>query len=306
MALSTSTVPIMTSYDGQVIENLDLYVDHGDAITVRHDNVIIRNVRIHHSEGNGVLVDGAQHVTVENSEIINIAPPDGQAPETSENICNIQAENSPNLTIRNVTVRDGSAGIYLVDSPGAEISHVDGYNFHGPFPRGQFVQFNRSGDSSLSDFYAFNNPETSHPEDVISAFASPNVTISNGVIDGNNSVSGVGIMFEADSSGGRVTNVDAIHMGNGAFSSYTSDVVFDDTRSFDSIWSDQGRGISLSNGVQWGIAADGISILNSSYTDPGNPGNIAWDRSVAAVFELREDEGATPMSPIINQYDWMM
>ena len=71
--------------------------------------------------------------------------------------------NSPNLTVHNATLRDGSSGIYLVNSPGADISHVDGYNFHGPLPRGQFVQFNNSGDSTLTDFYVLNHAATSAP-----------------------------------------------------------------------------------------------------------------------------------------------
>jgi hypothetical protein len=37
-------------------------------------------------------------------------------------------------------------------------------------------------------------------------------TITNGVIDGNNSPSGAGVMFEGNSQGGHVQNVDVIHM----------------------------------------------------------------------------------------------
>ena len=59
-------------------------------------------------------------------------------------------------------------------------------NFHGPFPRGQFVQFDKSGNSSLTNFYVYNDPAHSHPEDNVSVYYSPNVTISNGLIDGNN------------------------------------------------------------------------------------------------------------------------
>jgi hypothetical protein len=304
--LTKTTNTVRSTRDGQVIENLDIWVDNGHGIQVTHDNVIIRNVRIHHKEGNGIYVSGARNVTIEKSEVINSSPPSGINPETSSKLSNIETLNSPDITIRNVTVRDGSSGIYLVDSPNADLQHVDGYNFHGPMPRGQFVQFNRSGNSTLTDFYVHNDRGNSHPEDNVSVYASPNVRISNGVIDGNNSVTGVGIMFEAGSSGGRVKNVDAIHMGNGAFSSYVGDVVFDDTRTFDSIYGDQGRGMSASKGVHFGIASYGVSILNSTYTHPGNPGNIAWDRSKAAAYNVREDAGATPMAHIVNDFDWIV
>jgi hypothetical protein len=304
--LAKMTSPIKSSHAGQVIENLDIYVDSGNAIQISHDNVIVRNVRVHHKDGKGIYVVGAKNVKIENSEVINADPPRGLATESRDGITNIEALKAPDLTIRNVTVRDGSTGIYLVDSPSAEIAHVDGYNFHGPMPRGQFVQFNRSGNSSLTDFYSYNDKNNSHPEDNISVFASPNVRISNGVIDGNNSVTGVGIMFEHGSTGGRVNNVDAIHMGNGAFSSYADNVVFDDTRTFDSIYADQGRGMSASKGLHWNIAAGSISILNSTYTDPGNPSNISWDRSKASAYNVREDAGATLMSHITNNFGWLL
>ncbi|MER8438909.1 right-handed parallel beta-helix repeat-containing protein [Mesorhizobium sp. M1312] len=287
-----------------MIENLDIYVTNGDAVTITHDNVILRNCRIHHVEGDGVMVSGANGVTIENTEVINADPPAGIDPETSPNINNINAENASNLTVHNTTVREGSTGIYLLNSPGADLSHVDGYDFHGPMPRGQFVQFNNSGNSSLTDFYAVNDAGSSHPEDIVSVYGSPNTTISNGVIDGNNSVTGVGVMFENGSTGGRVQNVDAIHQGNGAFSSYASDVTFDDTRSFDGINEDQGRGLSASNGLIWNVSSGGVSVLNSSYTNPGNPNNIIWDKSKAVVADVQEDAAATPMAHVDNQFAW--
>lgn len=302
--LTHTTTAIRSEYDGQVIENLDIYVTKGDAVTITHDNVVLRNCRIHHVEGDGVSVSGATGVRIENTEVINADPPEGIDPETSADIINIKAENSANLTVQNTTVREGSTGIYLFNSPGAELSHVDGYDFHGPFPRGQFVQFNNSGNSTLTDFYAVNNPDGSHPEDIVSVYASPNTTISNGVIDGNNSVTGVGVMFENGSTGGRVENVDAIRQANGAFSSYVGDVTFDDTRSFDGINEDQGRGLPSSNGLIWNVSSGGVSILNSTYTDPGNPSNIVWDRSKAVVADVAEDPSATPMAHIDNQFAW--
>src|SRR5262249_43477628 len=237
-------------------ENLDIYVDNGDAVTITNDNVILRNVRIHHAEGDGVVVTGASNVTIENAEVINSSPPSGINPETSENRVNIVGEDAPNMTIHDVTVRDGSSGIYLLNSPGADISHVDGYNFHGPMPRGQFVQLDKSGDSTLTDFYVHNDAGSSYPEDNVSVYQSPNVAISNGVIDGNNSETGVGIMFEGGSDGGSVSNVDVIHQGNGGFSTYDSSVVFDHTRSFDNIYADQGRGPSASDALIWNVSDD--------------------------------------------------
>ena len=299
--LTLSTTPIRTSHDGQVIENLELHVASGDAITVTNDNVIIRNCVIYHQSGDGISLFGASNVTIENCEIINSSPPTGNRPETSADIININAYNSPNLTVDHVTLRDGSSGMYLLESPGTTISNVEGYNFHGPMPRGQFVQFDKSGDSSLTNFYVYNDPAHSYTEDNISVYNSPNVTVSNGLIDGNNSPSGVGVMFEGNSGGGLVSHVDAVHMGDGAFSSYSKDVTFDYTRSFDNIATDQGRGLPLSNALIWNVSNAGISIEHSTYTHPGNPSNIVWDDDKAVLADVHQDPNATPMQhPVTN------
>ena len=47
-------------------------------------------------------------------------------------------------------------------------------------------------------------------------------------------------------------------------------------------------------------------IVERSYTDPGNPKNIVWDRSKGVTVQLREDTGATPMNHIANDFDWMV
>ena len=132
------------------------------------------------------------------------------------------------------------------------------------------------------------------------------MTISNGVIDGNNSRTGVAVMFEDGSTGGRVDNVDAIHQGNGAFCAWdgANNVIFNDTRSFDNIYADQGRGVSASNAVIWAVNADGVSIQNSTYTDPGNPNNIVWEGHRAAEVDVHEAPNATPMEHIVNHYAW--
>jgi hypothetical protein len=303
--LTHSTTPIHTTQDGQIIEGLDLYVDSGDAITVSNDNVIIRDCRIHYQDGSGVVVEGAKNVTIENSEIINSSPPDGQNPETSPELYNIMAYQAPDLKVDHVTLRDGSSGIYLLESPNAQLTNLEGYNFHGPFPRGQFVQFDKSDGGSLSNFYVQNDPEHSMPEDVISVYQSPNVHVSQGLIDGNNSVSGVGVMFEGNSQGGTVDHVDAVHQGNGAFSSYSPDVSFDYTRSFDNIDADQGRGEPASDALIWNVSNSGVSIDHSTYTHPANPGNIVWDDSKAVVANVTEAPNAHPMSsPVHNDFFW--
>ncbi|MBD8906864.1 calcium-binding protein [Methylorubrum zatmanii] len=301
--LTYSTTPIRTTHDGQVIENLDLWVSDGDAIVVDHNNVVIRNVTIHHADGNGIVVDDASGVTVENSLIVNSDPPSGNQGETEVETTGIRVLNSPNFTASHVTLQDSGTGIYLGQSPGAKLSYVEGHNFHGPYPGGQFVQFFESPNGNLSNFAVSNDSNKSHVEDNVSVIESQNVSISNGVIDGNNSPSGVGVMFETNSQGGHVENVDVIHMGNGGFSSYSDDVTFINTRSFDNFAGDQGRGVSMSNGLIWNATGDGVKILDSTYTDPSVPNNIVWGPSSDGA-DVTAAPSATPMTPIHNVFSW--
>ncbi|MBB5761661.1 Ca2+-binding RTX toxin-like protein [Methylorubrum rhodesianum] len=301
--LIASTTPIRTTHDGQIIENLDLWVSDGDAIRVEHDNVVIRNVTIHHADGHGIVVEDSSGVSVQNSLIVNSDPPDGNQGLTGE-ATGIRVVNSPDFTASHVTLQDSGTGIYLGQSPGAKLSDIEGHDFHGLYPSGQFVQFFHSPNGSLTNFAVTNDPGHSHVEDNVSIIDSQNVSIANGVIDGNNSPSGVGVMFEGDSQGGHVQNVDVVHMGNGGFSSYSDDVSFVDTRSFDNIAHDQGRGNPMSNAVIWNASGDNVSIEDSTYTDPAVANNITWGASASGA-DVSAAPSATPMTPIHNVFDWV-
>ena len=319
VALTHSTTPIYTTQDGQVIQNLDLYVNSGDAITVTNNNVVIENVRIHYngdSNGaawgggaSGILINGAQNVTIQHVEVDNTAPPSGSNPASKINY-DIYGINAPNLHINDATVKDGSTGVWLGNSPGATFTNIDGYNFHGPMPRGQFIQLDHSDSATINGFYAYDGPNSSYTEDNISVFYSKNVQISNGLIDGNNSPNGVGVMFEGTSQGGTVSHVDAVHMSNGAFSAYSNNITFDYTRSFDNTNVEGGgRGTPSSNALIWNVSGDGsstgVSLLHSTYTHPANPGNIVWNPSTAVAVDVHQDANAVPMDdPVVHHFEW--
>ena len=104
------------------------------------------------------------------------------------------------------------------------------------------MQFNKSPNCILEDFSVINDPETSWVEDNISIFRSDNCVVRRGLIDGNNSPSGVAIMFEK-STGGLVEDIDALHQGNGSFATYPSwNITWRRVRTKDNICTDQGRG----------------------------------------------------------------
>jgi hypothetical protein len=304
--LTKTTSPIKTSYAGQVIQGLDVWVEDGNAIQINHDNVIVRNVRVHHKTGDGINVTNAKGVRIERVEVINMDPPNGFDGESDTSIINIEGFKAPNLTITNSTVRDGASGIYIQQSPGVVIDHVDGYNFHGGFPRGQFVQFGFSDGSRLTNFYTKSDLYNSRTEDNVNVYHSNNVTIENGVIDGNNSPSGVGVLFEGDSGGGVVRNVDVVRQSSGGFSSYSNNVDFFDVRVFDGYNTDIGRGKSMSNGLSFAVTASGVGYDDATYTRPANPNNIFWGSQPAEFLDITAAPNATVMDfrPYINEWNW--
>ena len=306
--LTKTTSPIKTSYVGQVIEGLDVWVENGNAIQINHDNVIVRNVRVHHKTGDGINVTDAKGVKIDHVEIINMDPPRGFNGESDTSIINIEGFNASNLTITNTTVRDGASGIYIQQSPNVVVDHVDGYNFHGGFPRGQFVQFGFSDGSRLTNFYTKSDLYNSRTEDNINVYHSNNVTIENGVVDGNNSPSGVGVLFEGDSGGGIVRNVDVVRQSNGGFSSYSANVDFFDVRVFDGYNTNIGRGKAMSNGLSFASMASGVGYDDATYTRPANSGNIFWGSHAAEFLDIRQDAAAIVMdhSQWVHKWNWII
>ena len=133
--------------------------------------------------------------------------------------------------MKNIRLEGGSAGIQCSTCPNIKASYIEARNMRGPYPRGQCVQFGLSDNARLTDFYCMND-ETSWSEDNISMWRSSNAYVARGVIDGNYSVNGVGVMFEgsaADIEGGLCEQVDALNQSNTCFSAYGGkNVVYQD------------------------------------------------------------------------------
>ncbi|WP_200930108.1 right-handed parallel beta-helix repeat-containing protein, partial [Methylobacterium sp. Leaf86] len=182
--------------EGDVIRNLDIYVDSGPGIDIDNvNNVTVENVRIHINgnggteEGAGIRIMRGNNVDIQNVEVFNEGAPETGAERTPDHY-GISAFEAEALSVTNATFHDTSTGVLVQYSPGATLEGIEGYDMRGPFPRGQLVQFGESPDSSLNNFYVHNDPKVAWTEDNISVYYSDNVTVSNGVIDGNNSPSG--------------------------------------------------------------------------------------------------------------------
>ncbi len=296
----------MADHDGQIIESLHIVASSGAGIEVDgYSGIVIRNCLIEHAAGPGITFSSAANMHIENVDVVNTgAPASGANPSTDWN--DIYGESSTGVVITHARVTRGSSGIYLQDSPGAQLSFIEGHDIRGPDPRGQLVQFNRCDDAVLEDF-SVENGATSWPEDDVSIYQSSNVAVRRGLIDGDNSPSGDGVMFElsgGSSSGGLCEDVDAVHMGNGCFAGYpATNVTFRRTRCRDNICTDQGRGVPSSGGLAWAgsPSSSNLQILASSYH--GLCSTLVWDMAAFSTVDLTDDD-FTPRAPIRLHFCW--
>lgn len=298
--------PVRVTRDGQVIELLRIVSTNGPAIDVDgYSGVVIRNVEIRHAGGAGIRFANADGIHIENVSIEHTgAPASGQNPSSDLN--NIDGYGSAAPVVTHVRLTRGSSGIYLNQCPDSNLSFIEGHDFRGPFPRGQVVQWDTSDRGKLEDFSVV-NPSTSWPEDNVNMYKSMDMQVRRGFIDGNNSPSGVGAIFDGDTSTGVVEDVDAVHMGNGCFSAYAggTNIVFRRTRCRDNICGDQGRGAPLSNALMWSghPGYTDLKIEASTYFAACNPNNIVWPANTFSVLEIAEQDFA-PRATISNGFCW--
>jgi hypothetical protein len=302
----TDSGPITVTQNNQVIEELRITTSGTPGITVNgFSGVTIRNCEILHASGKGIEFNNADDLTIEDSNIVlTNAPASGALP--SKQWRNINGANSDDVTIQRVRLTRGSSGIYAYLCPRIEISNLEGYDFRGPFPRGQTVQLNGCPNAVIQDFYSLNEAATSWPEDNISVYASPGTIVRRGHIDGNNAKSGVGVMVEDGSDGTLVEDVDSIRMMNGAFSAYPStNTTFRRCRTRENICTDQGRGAPLSGGLLFASAPGSVNTRfdDCSYWLPCKPNNILWDASTVTLNDITEEE-FTMRTPVTNTFDW--
>jgi hypothetical protein len=220
--------------NGLVVEGLAIEQRAGSqqaALVCRNaNNVVLRHLRvIHPATAPGIKFEGCHGIRIENVEVIAT----GHDGSLSPNPCRLHAPGpdcdsvhglrSDSVRITNLRATGGSSGVQLAECRNAVLQRIAVHNVRGPYPRGQCVQFSNSDKAVLEDFHCKNELMASWTEDSISAWRSSDVVIRRGLVDGNNSPTGVGINFEGSDShthGGLLEQVDAIRMGGGCFSGY--------------------------------------------------------------------------------------
>jgi hypothetical protein len=298
--------PVTASQDGQVIEGLRIVAMGIPAIRVNgHSKVTLRNLDIRHSGAPGISFSSADDIVIENVSVEHTGAPASGANPSADRV-NIVGSNSSRVRIKGARLRRGSSGIYLTASPDSLLQMIEGYDFRGPYPRGQLVQWDTSDNGVLEDFSVI-NPPTSWPEDDVNAYRSKNMTIRRGLVDGDNSPSGVGVIFDNTGSFGLVEDVDAVRMGDGCFSDYDAGVgvTFRRTRCRDNICTDQGRGVPLSNALMWAGHGDGSKccvIEQSVYFNSCND-NLVWPMSAFDMVGLTKSD-FTPRPALQQTFCW--
>ncbi len=296
--------PIVIDTPGAVVDGLHITARGGPAVLITAPNVTISNLHIEHDDGPGIRAVNADGLVITDVRVDHIgAPATGPHDSAGEN--NIEIESSAGVEVSRVRLSRGSTGIYLVGSPDATLRVIEGHDFRGPFPRGQLVQFNASDRGLLEDFSVI-NPPGSWPEDNVNVYRSVDVVIRRGFIDGNNSPSGVGVIFDGGTATGEVYDVDAVRMGNGCFSNYDgASADFVRTRCRDNICDDQGRGVPSSNALMWAgnpAVPGGARIIEGTYAASCN-GNLVWPADGFSEVDLVEAD-FTPRPPIELDWPW--
>lgn len=299
----TQSGPITVTEDSTVIERLHIRstVVGETALTVLAKNVTIRDLRIeHHFTGRGIYFIHADGILISGVEVVAtgkaLGPNNCSLPN---NDCdNILGQQSNNVHLTGLRVEGGSTGIELAFCTEALVEGIFAKNNRGPFPRGQCVQFTHSDNSILQDFEC-SNDNTSWTEDNVNIWRSSNVTVRRGVVDGNNSPTGVGIMFEMsdqNTSLGLIEDVDALHQGDGCFSGYSArKMVMRRTRcAYNHCDGWSGRGKPTSNSLMWaagdedGIQSVGILVEDSQYMHACRD-NIYWEQSDGGFLNDKVD-----------------
>jgi hypothetical protein len=277
-------------YAGEVIENLDILSLTGDAITITHPGVIVRNCRIAHAGGHGIRAVGAKEVRLESLDVEHRgAGASGEGANMERN--NIALEGCPEAVVTRIKAAKGAANIYLENCERSTLSWLELHDARGPVPRGQNVQLNKCANATLEDFSA-ENGSTSWTEDNVSIFHSDGCVIRRGLVAYNNSPSGVGVMLEG-SADCLVEDVDAQMQGNGAFAAVPSDqresggCIFRRCRTAYSYNAPRdGRDAPTSNGLSFYMRISSgrppHAIIDCSYFALANPRNLVWQTQALA------------------------
>ncbi len=293
----TPSGPVVASANGQIISNLLITATGSSSVAVNlngRSNVAVKNCYIQHQHI-GLLAQGCLNPNVDHCAFVRTPVPARGAGDSEADGVQFNGCTGTNIVVSNCEFWQSSVGVYLVNNAaGAHVFNINGYNMMGPMPRGQLVQANNSQSVIIEDFYNFNDLNVSWTEDNINLYKANNAIIRRGCVDGNNSPSGCGVIFDGSGGGilgGLVENVDALHQGNGAFSAYgATNTSFNNVRTRDGHNTGVGgRAKPSSNGLSFSSynGSSGTTLVGQ-YHNPANAGNLIYDTKTYASWTIAD------------------
>lgn len=341
----TKSDPVEVTADNTVIERLDIKSDSHDKCGIRlvgRKNVTIRNVNITHA-GAGICVHDSDNVKIETVRLVNtinragphckpalsvaeckVASRERNSKETEkhwrvDSHNNINISKSTAVSVDKAYVEKGESGIYVYKSPKTSINNLQCKDIRGPYWRGQCVQFVQSDGGLLTNFYVKQFLETSSGHDNINAFDSSNVTVRNGLVDGNYSRNGVGVIADSNAHKMTVEDVDFLNQGPAAVNAWSGSTSEDNG----TVPSDfTGRNLRARDGICTGSwygpdvhpssggraftshpLAKNVRVFNSQYWNHGC--DIAVWMPNAAVVQIVEKAFTAKQPPVDMAFPWM-
>ena len=248
-------------------------------------NLVIENLQFTNMNGNDLSINNSSNITVRNCYF-----------GVSSGI-GVELENCNNITIENCFFANNKSGVYATSCSGIKVNNNQFINAQGPFPRGQFVQFNsvNGAGNSVSGNRGECYRGESYAEDLINMYrtsgtqGSPVQVKDNYFRGGGPSPSGGGLM-SGDFDGGWVVveNNTLIFPGNygvamagGNNIILRNNTIYSERAAWTNVgmytWAQQGASCSnvtlTGNKVTW-THKDGFS---NPFWDGGNCGTINWN-----------------------------
>jgi hypothetical protein len=95
-----------------VIEDLDIWAQSGDALTIFHRGVVVRNCRIRQTTGQGVYGSGATGLVLHNLDIVRTP----RSEEATRSCNNVHLYDCRGSVLMNIRARSGSSNVYREES----------------------------------------------------------------------------------------------------------------------------------------------------------------------------------------------
>ncbi|MGO9024327.1 MAG: hypothetical protein ACLQIQ_08535 [Beijerinckiaceae bacterium] len=228
--------PVQATADGQVFQSAVFNAVAGTATVDLngHSGIGLKNCVVYHNGGQGLkaLVAG-NGCWLDTVSFINLAAPaaggSGGPYNSADVACrNIDLAGQTNFVVKDVYCQDGSRGIALANCTATMITRFHAQNMRGVNPAassvlaGQAISVAACVDFMLDDFYIYNDPANSFPEDNINLWEVLQAMLAGGLIDGNNSIDGAGIEVDLDSGNCSISDIDALNMNNQGFGNWTT------------------------------------------------------------------------------------